>query len=149
MIRCSICSNRVVAKRSSPTSRPSSTRCGREEGPERHRDQGRLQRRQQVQTGPGSARHRQAAARVRDRAVTVLGFASRRHPFGDHLAANSDAAAEALLAITDEHAASAKAPLAKAYNALRGKAKENVADALPASVRLSRRTPEAAKAKCR
>jgi len=52
-------------------------------------------------------------------------------PFGDHLAANSDAAAEALLAITDEHAASAKAPLAKAYNALRGKAKENVADALP------------------
>ena len=55
-------------------------------------DQGRLQRRQQV-AGPGSARHRQAAARVRDRAVTVLGFASRRHPFGDHLAANSDAAA--------------------------------------------------------
>ncbi|MBD0021580.1 hypothetical protein GII33_03255 [Gordonia pseudamarae] len=51
--------------------------------------------------------------------------------FGDHLAANSDAAAEALLAITDHHAASAKAPLAKAYNLLRGKAKENVADALP------------------
>ncbi|GAB05680.1 hypothetical protein GII30_19745 [Gordonia amarae] len=51
--------------------------------------------------------------------------------FGDHLAANSDAAAEALLAITDGHAEGAKAPLQRAYGALRGKAKENVAEALP------------------
>ncbi|GAC70520.1 DUF6918 family protein [Gordonia soli] len=51
--------------------------------------------------------------------------------FGDHLAANSEAAAEALLTITDDQVASAKPALAKAYNGLRGKAKENVIAALP------------------
>ena len=52
--------------------------------------------------------------------------------FGDHLAANSDAAAEALLSVTDAHVDSAKAPLAKAYGSLRGKAKGYVTEALPA-----------------
>ncbi|MFT4125946.1 MAG: hypothetical protein QM662_06910 [Gordonia sp. (in: high G+C Gram-positive bacteria)] len=53
-------------------------------------------------------------------------------PFGDHLAANADAASEALLKVTDNEVESAKAPLVKAYNSLRGKAKEHVTDALPA-----------------
>ena len=51
--------------------------------------------------------------------------------FGDHLAANSDAAAEALLQVTDDQVADAKPALAKAYNSLRGKAKGYVAAALP------------------
>lgn len=53
-------------------------------------------------------------------------------PFGEHLAANSDAAAEALLSVTDAQVDSAKAPLAKAYGSLRGKAKGYVTAALPA-----------------
>ncbi|MGW0039475.1 DUF6918 family protein [Gordonia sp. NPDC003376] len=52
--------------------------------------------------------------------------------FGDHLAADSDSASEALLAVTDAQAETAKAPLARAYGSLRGKAKGYVADALPA-----------------
>lgn len=52
--------------------------------------------------------------------------------FGDHLGANPDAASEALLAVTDAQVDSAKAPLVKAYNMLRGKAKGYVTDALPA-----------------
>ncbi len=51
--------------------------------------------------------------------------------FGDHLAANSDEASEALLAVTDRQAESAPAALAKAYKSLRGKAKTYVAEALP------------------
>ncbi|GAC48009.1 DUF6918 family protein [Gordonia aichiensis] len=51
--------------------------------------------------------------------------------FGDHLAANSDAASEALLQVTDNQVADAKPALAKAYNSLRGKAKGYVAAALP------------------
>lgn len=51
--------------------------------------------------------------------------------FGDHLSANSDAAAEALLAVTDSQATSAKPALARAYNSLRGKAKNYVVAALP------------------
>lgn len=50
--------------------------------------------------------------------------------FGAHLAANSDEASEALLAVTDRQAQSAPAALAKAYQSLRGKAKEYVAGAL-------------------
>ncbi|GAA4681051.1 DUF6918 family protein [Gordonia humi] len=50
--------------------------------------------------------------------------------FGDHLAANSDTAAEALLAVTDGRAESAPAGLTKAYKSLRGKAKGYVTDAL-------------------
>lgn len=50
--------------------------------------------------------------------------------FGAHLAANSDAAAEALLSVTDRQAESAPAVLAKAYGSLRGKAKGYVAEAL-------------------
>ncbi|MFW0789531.1 DUF6918 family protein [Gordonia sp. CPCC 205333] len=51
--------------------------------------------------------------------------------FGDHLSNNSDAAAEALLAVTDAQASSAKPALAKTYNSLRGKAKNYVVAALP------------------
>ncbi|MEE4021913.1 hypothetical protein V1Y59_02390 [Gordonia sp. PKS22-38] len=51
--------------------------------------------------------------------------------FADHLAANSDAAAEALLTVTDDQVATAKPALAKAYNSLRGKAKGYVVAALP------------------
>ncbi|QKT06256.1 hypothetical protein HUN08_02885 [Gordonia sp. X0973] len=51
--------------------------------------------------------------------------------FGAHLAANGDAAAEALLAVTDGQAGEAKPALAKAYNSLRGKAKGYVVAALP------------------
>lgn len=50
--------------------------------------------------------------------------------FGDHLVANSDAATEALLAVTDARAESAPSGLQKAYKSLRGKAKGYVADAL-------------------
>ncbi|WP_353109097.1 hypothetical protein [Gordonia sp. (in: high G+C Gram-positive bacteria)] len=52
--------------------------------------------------------------------------------FGAHLAANSDAATEALLAVTDSRTESAPAALSKAYKAVRGKAKNYVVEALPA-----------------
>ncbi|GAC82727.1 DUF6918 family protein [Gordonia paraffinivorans] len=51
--------------------------------------------------------------------------------FADHLSANGDAAAEALLAVTDAQADTARPALAKAYNSLRGKAKNYVVAALP------------------
>ncbi len=51
--------------------------------------------------------------------------------FGDHLAANDVAASEALLSVTDNQVADANPTLAKAYNALRGKAKGYVTAALP------------------
>ena len=51
-------------------------------------------------------------------------------PFGEHLSANGDAAAEALLAVTDGRAESAPSGLTKAYKSLRGKAKGYVVDAL-------------------
>ncbi|MAU82737.1 hypothetical protein VX037_06155 [Gordonia sp. Z-3] len=51
--------------------------------------------------------------------------------FADHLAANSDAAAEALLTVTDDQTATARPALAKAYGSLRGKAKGYVAASLP------------------
>ncbi|MFT4085766.1 MAG: hypothetical protein QM658_01210 [Gordonia sp. (in: high G+C Gram-positive bacteria)] len=50
--------------------------------------------------------------------------------FGAHLAANGDAASEALLAVTDRRAETAPSALAKAYKSLRGKAKNYVGDAL-------------------
>ncbi|MGB3303685.1 DUF6918 family protein [Gordonia sp. (in: high G+C Gram-positive bacteria)] len=50
--------------------------------------------------------------------------------FGDHLAANGDAVAEGLLAVTDGQAESAPSVLAKAYKSIRGKAKNYVVDAL-------------------
>lgn len=52
-------------------------------------------------------------------------------PFGEHLQANGDAAAEALLRVTDDQAESARPTLAKAYGSLRGKAKTYVVAALP------------------
>ncbi|WP_024332927.1 DUF6918 family protein [Gordonia hirsuta] len=51
-------------------------------------------------------------------------------PFGEYLTAHSEAASEALLAVTDQQAQSAAAPLAKAYTSLRGKGKGYVAAAL-------------------
>ncbi|MET9200022.1 hypothetical protein [Gordonia sp. NPDC003585] len=51
--------------------------------------------------------------------------------FGDHLVANDDAAAEALLTVTDDQAESAKPALAKVYGSLRGKGKGHVVAALP------------------
>lgn len=51
--------------------------------------------------------------------------------FGDHLVANSDSAAESLLAVTDAQTEDARPALAKAYGALRGKAKNYVVAALP------------------
>ncbi|MFT4200917.1 DUF6918 family protein [Gordonia sp. (in: high G+C Gram-positive bacteria)] len=51
--------------------------------------------------------------------------------FGAYLASNGDRAAEALLAVTDGQTADAKPALAKAYNSLRGKAKDYVIAALP------------------
>lgn len=51
--------------------------------------------------------------------------------FGDHLAADSDAASEALLTVTDDQVSSARPALAKAYGSLRGKAKGYVSAALP------------------
>ncbi|MFW0793969.1 hypothetical protein AAFP30_09175 [Gordonia sp. CPCC 205515] len=51
--------------------------------------------------------------------------------FADHLTANSDAAAEALLTVTDDQAATANPALAKVYHSLRKKAKGYVVDALP------------------
>lgn len=50
--------------------------------------------------------------------------------FGAHLAANSETASEALLAVTDRQAESAPAALTKAYKSLRGKAKGYVAESL-------------------
>ncbi|GAA1481206.1 hypothetical protein GCM10009624_16460 [Gordonia sinesedis] len=51
--------------------------------------------------------------------------------FGDHLAADSDAASEALLAVTDDQVSTARPALVKAYGSLRGKAKGYVSAALP------------------
>ncbi|MGV9709090.1 DUF6918 family protein [Gordonia sp. NPDC003424] len=51
--------------------------------------------------------------------------------FADHLTANSDAAAEALLTVTDDQAVTANPALAKVYNSLRRMAKGSVADAVP------------------
>lgn len=50
--------------------------------------------------------------------------------FGTHLAAHSDEASEALLAVTDRQAQSAPAALTKAYQSLRGRAKDYVTEAL-------------------
>ncbi|WP_409484065.1 DUF6918 family protein [Arsenicicoccus dermatophilus] len=53
-------------------------------------------------------------------------------PFGEHLAANSSQAADALLAVSDKRAANPKhAAIAKIYNGVRPKAKEHVVAALP------------------
>ncbi|MER7071424.1 hypothetical protein [Terrabacter sp. NPDC000476] len=53
-------------------------------------------------------------------------------PFGAHLLAHQDAAADALLAVTDAKAASTRhASAAKVYGSLRGKAKSHVVAALP------------------
>ena len=53
-------------------------------------------------------------------------------PFGAHLAAQQDAVADALLAVTDAKAANTShAAAAKVYGSLRGKAKEHVVAALP------------------
>jgi hypothetical protein len=53
-------------------------------------------------------------------------------PFGAHLAAQPEAVADALLAVTDAKAASTThAAAAKVYGTLRGKAKEHVVAALP------------------
>jgi hypothetical protein len=52
--------------------------------------------------------------------------------FGDYLAKRSDEVADALLSVTDAHcAASNKAAIIKAYNAVRGNAARHVAAALP------------------
>ena len=53
-------------------------------------------------------------------------------PFGAHLAAQPDAAADALLSVTDARAArTSHASAAKVYGSLRGKAKDHVVAALP------------------
>jgi hypothetical protein len=53
-------------------------------------------------------------------------------PFGDHLAAQPDAVADALLAVTDGKAErTSHAAAARVYGALRAKAKEHVIAALP------------------
>lgn len=53
-------------------------------------------------------------------------------PFGDYLASRGEEAAAALLAVTDAKAGSTtNAAAAKAYQSLRGKAKEHVEAALP------------------
>ncbi|WP_200959016.1 hypothetical protein [Terrabacter sp. Root85] len=53
-------------------------------------------------------------------------------PFGAHLAAQPDAAADALLAVTDAKAANTShGSAAKVYGSLRGKAKGHVVAALP------------------
>lgn len=51
--------------------------------------------------------------------------------FGAHLSANSDVASDALLSITDAQSQSAPQALQKVYGSLRGKAKDNVIEALP------------------
>ncbi|HWG24315.1 DUF6918 family protein [Actinospica sp.] len=52
--------------------------------------------------------------------------------FGDFLAKNGEAASEALLSVTDERAkASERAPIRKAYNAVRPSGVKNVEAALP------------------
>ncbi|TQM62406.1 DUF6918 family protein [Humibacillus xanthopallidus] len=53
-------------------------------------------------------------------------------PFGAHLASQPEAAADALLAVTDAKAANTShGAAAKVYGSLRGKAKEHVVAALP------------------
>lgn len=51
--------------------------------------------------------------------------------FGAHLAADPDAAAEALLAVADGQVSSANPALGRAYRSMRGRAKPHVIDALP------------------
>lgn len=52
--------------------------------------------------------------------------------FGDYLAKNGEAASEALLSVTDERAKnSERAPIRKAYNAVRPSGVKNVEAALP------------------
>lgn len=52
--------------------------------------------------------------------------------FGAYLAGRGDEAADALLAVTDKRAAATdREPLRRAYKGLRGKAKDNVKQALP------------------
>ena len=52
--------------------------------------------------------------------------------FGDYLSKNGEAASEALLAVTDERAKnSERAPIRKAYNAVRPSGVKNVEAALP------------------
>lgn len=52
--------------------------------------------------------------------------------FGQYLAGRGDEAADALLAVTDARAeATDREPLKRAYKGLRGKAKDNVEQALP------------------
>ena len=52
--------------------------------------------------------------------------------FGDYLAGRGDEVADALLAVTDKRAAATeREPLKRAYKGLRGKAKDNVKQALP------------------
>lgn len=52
--------------------------------------------------------------------------------FGQYLAGRGDEAADALLAVTDARAkATEREPLKRAYKGLRGKAKDNVEQALP------------------
>ena len=53
-------------------------------------------------------------------------------PLGAHLVSQADAAADALLAVTDARAArTSNAAAAKVYHTLRGKAKDHVVAALP------------------
>lgn len=53
-------------------------------------------------------------------------------PFGVHLTAHSDRAADALLAVADSRANNPKhAAIAKIYNGIRPKAKQHVVEALP------------------
>jgi hypothetical protein len=58
--------------------------------------------------------------------------ASGGSEFGDYLAKRSDEVSEALLSVTDARAAASdKATIKKAYNAVRGNAAKHVAAALP------------------
>jgi hypothetical protein len=58
--------------------------------------------------------------------------ASGGSDFGDYLAKNGEAASEALLSVTDERARlSERAPIRKAYNAVRPSGVKNVEAALP------------------
>ena len=57
------------------------------------------------------------------------------HTFADHLVAEGDAVADALLAVTDRRAEKASGPLLKAYRRLRSTAKEHVKAAVPGLAR--------------
>lgn len=66
------------------------------------------------------------------RALQPYWDARGAQPFGTYLAANGDAAADALLAVSDTRAANPKhAAIAKIYNGVRPKAKQHVVEALP------------------